>query len=163
MRKFNHCLRLATCTLALTLNPLVARANEAVENAAIVGNAFETWSEGTYIFDQILAPDVVWTVHGSGPAAGRYTSMADFVEKASTPLVSRLATPLIPKVHEFWAVRDTVIVRFDGAATTTSGSAYNNQFVWILKMQEGRVVEAEVFLDLRAYDEVVENNAPKLD
>ena len=51
-------------------------------------------------------------------------------------------------------------IRFDGAATTTSGAPYTNQFVWIFKMQDGRAVEAEAFLDLVAYQEVIDNNEP---
>jgi hypothetical protein len=31
-------------------------------------------------------------------------------------------------------VGDTVIVRFDGRATTTSGAPYRNQFVWIVRL-----------------------------
>jgi uncharacterized protein len=153
----------ATCALALTGSPLVALADETTRNEEIVRNAFDTWTEGTYIFDQILAPDVEWTIHGSGPVAGTYTSMEDFVERASVPLVSRLATPLIPELHDLWAVGDTVIIRFDGSATTTSGAPYVNQFVWIFRMENGLVTEAEAFLDLMAYQEVVDNNAPRAD
>jgi hypothetical protein len=38
-------------------------------------------------------------------------------------------------------------IRFDGTATTTSGAPYANQFVWIFRMEDGVVVEAEAFLD----------------
>lgn len=55
--------------------------------------------------------------------AGTYRGVEDFVERASAPLISRLATPLVPRVHHIWADGDTVIVRFDGSATTTSGAA----------------------------------------
>nr|WP_246763299.1 hypothetical protein [Rhizobium sp. 007] len=56
---------------------------------------------------------------------------------------------------------DMVIIRFDGTATTTSGAPYRNQFVWIFRMKDGSVVEAEAFLDLVAYQQVVENNEPR--
>ncbi|NKB16638.1 MAG: SnoaL-like domain-containing protein, partial [Sphingomonadales bacterium] len=112
-------------------------------------------------FRELLAPDVKWTIHGSDPVAGTYTGLKDFVDRASAPLLSRLATPLVPKVHHIWAVRDTVIVRFDGSATTTSGAAYTNQFVWIFKMSNGVVAEAEAFLDLAAYRRVIDSNVPR--
>lgn len=163
MKKICRAVHVAACALVLTVSPLVALANETTQNEEIVRNAFDTWTEGTYIFDQILAPDVVWTIHGSGSVAGTYTSMKDFVERASVPLVSRLATPLIPELHDLWAIGDTVIIRFDGSATTTSGAPYVNQFVWIFRMENGLVTEAEAFLDLMAYEEVVENNAPRAD
>lgn len=131
------------------------------QNKTIVREAFEKWRAGGNLFAELLAPDVVWTIPGSDPVAGTYRSVEDFVERASAPLISRLATPLVPEVHDIWADGDTVIVRFDGSATTTSGAPYNNQFVWIFRMKNGSVVEAEAFLDLVAYREAVENNEPR--
>ena len=66
----------------------------------------------------------------------------------------------MPKVHHVRAVVDRVIVRFEGAAMTTGGHRYENQFVWLLRMQDGRIVEAEAFLDKSAYQRVVEQNSP---
>lgn len=132
------------------------------KNEAIVRQAFDKWAAGSgNVFDDLLAPDVVWTIHGSGPVAGTYRSRHDFVEKASRPLVSRLSTPIVPRVHHVWASDDTVVVRFDGQATTTSGTPYQNQFVWIFRMRDQVVVEAEAFLDLAAYQQVVDNNEPR--
>jgi ketosteroid isomerase-like protein len=108
-----------------------------------------------------LRPDVVWTIHGSGPVAGTYRSQDDFVGRASRPLTSRLATPVVPEVRSIYAVADTVLIRFDGSATTTSGTPYRNQFLWMFRMKDGLVTEAEAFLDLVAYQQVVENNEPR--
>jgi hypothetical protein len=135
-------------------------ADSAARNEAIVRDAFAAWSAGDSVF-KVLAPDVVWTIHGSGPVAGTYRGVKDFTERGAAPLVSRLATPLKPQLHHVWAVGDRVVIRFDASATTTSGAPYNNKFVWIFRMQDGAVVEAEAFLDLVAYQTVVDNNAPK--
>jgi ketosteroid isomerase-like protein len=132
-----------------------------VQNKIIVREAFEKWRAGGNLFAEILAPDVVWTIPGSDPVAGTYRSVEDFVKQASAPLISRLATPLVPEVRNILADGDMVLVRFDGSATTTSGAPYNNQFVWIFRMEDGSVVEAEAFLDLAAYRKVVENNEPR--
>ncbi|EFH12080.1 nuclear transport factor 2 family protein, partial [Teichococcus cervicalis] len=130
-------------------------------NAALVRAAFEGWAQrGESVF-RLLAPDVRWTIHGSGPVAGTYQGVEDFLARASQPLVSRLATPIRPELRQLWAVGEHVVIRFDGAATTTSGAPYRNQFVWIFRMRDGVVVEAEAFLDLVAYQQVVETNAPR--
>ena len=131
-------------------------------NKAIVQAAFEKWRAGGDVFAELLAPDIVWTIQGSGPVAGTYRGLEDFSKRASGPLVSRLTGPVVPEVRSIWADGDVVIVRFDGSATTTSGAPYRNQFVWILRMTGGRVVEAEAFLDLIAYQQVVENNEPRV-
>lgn len=150
--------------LAAVRGPLAADAppaDPAARNEAVVRQAFANWSRGGNVFAELLAPDMTWTIHGSGPVAGTYTGVEAFIERAAAPLVSRLATPLVPELHDVWAVGDTVIVRFDGSATTTSGAPYVNQFVWIFRMAGGRVTKAEAFLDLEAYRQVVENNAPR--
>ncbi|MGF7159162.1 hypothetical protein FHS85_000772 [Rhodoligotrophos appendicifer] len=139
-----------------------APASEAkIRNEAIVREAFEGWGAGRGSVFDLLSPDVRWTIHGSGPVAGVYNGVKDFVQRASAPLVSRLASPLTPEVRHIWAAGDTVIIRFDASATTTSGTPYTNQFVWIFRMKDGSVVEAEAFLDLVAYQEVVDNNEPR--
>jgi ketosteroid isomerase-like protein len=131
-------------------------------NKSAVQAAFEKWRAGGNVFAELLAPDIVWTIHGSGPVAGTYRGLEDFTRRASAPLVSRLTGPIIPEVRSIWADGNVVIVRFDGSATTTSGAPYRNQFVWILRMDGGRAVEAEAFLDLVAYQRVVESNEPRV-
>lgn len=132
-----------------------------VRNETLVREAFEAWAAGSGNVFDLLSPDVRWTIHGSGPVADTYDGVEDFVQRGSVPLVSRLASPLTPNVHDIWAVGDRVIVRFDASATTTSGAPYRNQFVWIFRMEDGSVVEAEAFLDLVAYQNVVDNNEPR--
>lgn len=132
-------------------------------NTAVVRSAFEAWAAQTGSVFDILAPDVAWTIPGSGPVAGTYIGRQSFLQDASLPLVNRLATPIVPEVHHIWAADDRVIIRFDGTATTTSGAPYENQFVWIFRMEDGVVVEAEAFLDLIAYQNVVENNELRAD
>ena len=151
----------AALALAIAAAPVAAADTAASRNKETVRQAFEGWRAGNNVFAQLLAPDVVWTIHGSGPVAGTYRSREDFVERASLPLISRLATPLVPRVHHIWAVDDTVIIRFEASATTTSGGAYGNQFVWIFRMRDDVVVEAEAFLDLVAYQRAVDTSEPR--
>ncbi|UHD45773.1 nuclear transport factor 2 family protein [Aureimonas altamirensis] len=130
-------------------------------NETIVREAFEGWAAGGGNVFDLLSPDVRWTIHGSGPVADTYDGVEDFVQRGSVPLISRLATPLTPDLHHIWATGDRVVIRFDASATTISGAPYNNQFVWIFRMEGGSVVEAEAFLDLVAYQDVVDNNEPR--
>lgn len=141
--------------------PTASTQAEETHNAAIVRAAFEAWRKGGNVFAELLSDDIVWTIAGSGPVAGTYRGRKDFIDRASAPLVTRLRTPVVPEVRDIWAAGNVVIVRFDGAATTTSGAPYRNQFVWIFRMRDGKVVEAEAFLDLVAYQTVVDNNAPR--
>lgn len=159
--------RTSLCVIAAAAAALTAvvttdtAASDTQRNRDTVSRAFEAWSDGKSVFGALLAEDVVWAIPGSGPVARTYRGREAFVEEASRPLVSRLATPIVPVVHAIWAEGDTVIVRFDGSATTTSGRPYRNQFVWIFEMERDQVVRAEAFLDLEAYRDVIENNEPR--
>lgn len=136
-------------------------ADVAARNEAVVRAAFERWTVGGNVFEGLLSPDVVWTIHGSGPVAATYRGIEDFTERAAVPLVSRLATPLVPEVPRIWTDGDGVVIRFDASAITTSGMPYSNRFVWIFRMEDGTVVEAEAFLDLVAYQAVIDGNEPR--
>jgi len=156
----------AVVATVVTAEPVSAQApapsmNSSVRNEATVRAAFDRWRTGGSVFNGLLSPDIVWTIPGSGQVAGTYRGLRDFVDRASVPLVSRLATPLAPEVRNVWAVGNQVIIRFDASATTTSGAPYRNQFVWVFKMKDDLVVEAEAFLDLVAYQQVVDNNQPR--
>lgn len=159
-------LLIALVLTALTV-PLLASTNAGTvtnaeaNNEAVVREAFEQWAVGSGNVFDLLSPNVRWKVHGTGPVADTYNGVEDFMQRGSVPLVSRLATPLTTFVHHIWATGDRVLVRFDASATTTSGASYRNQFVWIFRMEDGLVVEAEAFLDLVAYQEVIENNEPR--
>jgi hypothetical protein len=147
--------------MAWSGNAVARNAETTARNEAIVRAAFDGWAAGKGSVFDLLSPRIHWTIHGSGPVAGTYRGIDEFIQRASLPLVSRLATPLTPQVHHLWAVDDRVIIRFDASATTTGGHPYRNRFVWIFRMQDGLVVEAEAFLDLVAYQDVIEDNEPR--
>lgn len=108
-----------------------------------------------------IMPVGIGIIGFSGPVADTYDGVEDFVQRGLLPSSGRLAAPLTPEVHHIWAVGDRVITRFDASATTSSGTPYNNRFVWIFQMEDGSVIEAEAFLNLVAYEEVVDNNEPR--
>ncbi len=127
-----------------------------VRNRQIVTEAFERWQAGgTTFFTDLLSPDVVWTIEGSGPSAGRFEGRERFVERAVRPFVSRLSSPIRPVSKTVWADGDHVIVNWEGVGTAQDGQPYANSYAWILRMQDGQAVEVTAFLDLVPYDDVL--------
>jgi ketosteroid isomerase-like protein len=125
-------------------------------NRQFIAQAFEQWAAGgATFFQDVLAPDVTWTIKGTSPAAGTYRGRDAFMTQAVAPFAARLATPLRPTVRNIWADGDDVIVHWDGTATAADGVPYNNSYVWIFRMANLRAVEVIAFLDLVAYDEVI--------
>ena len=130
-------------------------------NRAVIGRAFDAWARGgTRFFDDVLAPDVVWTIAGSGPSAGVYRGRQDFQTRAVAPFTARLATPIVPTVRRLWADGDEVIALWDGRATAGDGQPYRNTYAWIFTMRGGRAVAVTAFLDLPAYDAVLARVPP---
>ncbi|MEE4672513.1 nuclear transport factor 2 family protein [Pseudomonas alliivorans] len=125
-------------------------------NKQRVTQAFDRWAAGgTTFFTDMLWPDVVWTIEGSGPSAGVYRGVDSFVQQAVRPFVSRLSSPVRPVSKRVWADGDHVIVQWDGVGVARDGQAYNNSYAWIFHMREGKAFEATAFLDLAPYDEVL--------
>ncbi|MFW3174711.1 nuclear transport factor 2 family protein [Xanthomonas phaseoli] len=132
-------------------------------NKRIVEAAFAQWQNGgSGIFETLLSPEVVWTIEGSGPSAGTLRGRDVLVEAAVRPLSERLASPLRPVQQRLWADGEHVIVQWEGVATLRDGSSYRNRYAWIMRMADGKAVEVNAFLDLPAYDAVLQRGHRQL-
>jgi hypothetical protein len=53
-------------------------------NKAVVAAAFDCWAVGgSGFFNEVLAPNVVWTIEGSGPSAAALRVFLEFVRQHS--------------------------------------------------------------------------------
>jgi len=129
-------------------------------NAELVREAFERWTLGKGFFDQLLAPNVRWTLHGSGPLAKTYTSREAFIREAVAPFAARLAKPVVPTIRRLVAQDDTVVAVWDGQTTARDGVPYKNNYVWVFRLVDGKAVEVEAFLDLEPYYDVLRRVPP---
>ncbi|MGE7991827.1 nuclear transport factor 2 family protein [Pseudomonas sp. NPDC089554] len=155
MSTFRFAKRLSTAVLFAVLACLTIPA-KAEDNKAIVSAAFERWAAGgSNFFNEVLSPNVIWTIKGSEPSAGTYRGLNDLMTRAVRPLTARLSTPIRPTAKQIWADGDHVIVNWKGEATARDGKPYRNDYVWIMRMEQGRAVEVTAFLDLAAYDAVL--------
>ncbi|MER0040432.1 MULTISPECIES: nuclear transport factor 2 family protein [unclassified Pseudomonas] len=159
-----HNTRAAALYGALLLGALLpglaqADANADVEarNKQAVSQAFERWAAGgTTFFSDILAPDVVWTIKGSGPSAGTHRGVDAFVGEAVRPFAARLSEPVRPVSKQVWADGDHVIIQWDGTGMARDGQPYRNSYAWIFRMRDGKAYEVSAYLDLPAYDDVLQ-------
>lgn len=126
-------------------------------NKQIVTEAFDRWAAGgTTFFSDVLAPDVVWEIKGSGPSAGVFRGRDVFVEQAVRPFVSRLSTPVRPVSKQVWADGDHVVIQWEGEGVASDGQAYKNSYAWIFHMRDGKAVEVTAYLNLAPYDDVLQ-------
>ena len=133
-----------------------AAADAASRNKDIIGQAFDRWAGGgTDFFNEVLGPDVIWTIKGSGLSAGIFESRDVFIDRAVRPFASRLSTPVRPVRWQVWADGDHVIINWDGEGMARDGVPYRNSYAWIFRMSGGQAAEVTAFLDLTPYDDVL--------
>lgn len=143
------------------LLPSLALANASSEvetrNKQAVSEAFDRWAAGgNTFFRDILAPDVVWTIKGSGPSAGTHRGVDAFVSQAVQPFAVRLSEPVRPVSKQVWADGEHVIIQWDGTGVASDGQPYRNSYAWIFRMRDGKAYEVAAYLDLPAYDDVLQ-------
>lgn len=99
--------------VASTVPPAQAEESVAERNRHFISEAFANWARGgTSFFKDVLAPEVIWTIKGSGLASGVYRGRDEFVKQAVAPFAERLASPLRPIVKDIWAERNDVVVHW---------------------------------------------------
>ena len=134
-----------------------AAVSSEMRNEKIIRQAFERWAAGgTGFFEEVLSPDVVWTIMGSGPSAGVFRGRQNFIDRAVTPFASRLSRGVRPTVRNIWSKGDTVAVQWDGEAIARDGRPYRNSYVWIFHMRGNQAAEVTAYLDLVPYDDVLQ-------
>lgn len=128
-----------------------ARAEEEA-NRDLVARGFEAWRSGTGSPYDLLAQDANWTITGNSAAARTYSSKEAFLNEVIRPFNARIRDRLIPSVHRLYAEGDTVIAHFDARGTARDGEPYTNSYAWILRMENGQIVEAVAFFDAIEFD-----------
>lgn len=132
-----------------------------VRNRAILEKAIVKWQagDGGAIFD-LLADDVHWTVIGSTPISGVYHRKQDFVDRALKPLGVRLKGGITPEVVDVIVEGDKVALLWNGTGEMIDGSAYRNQYSWVMRFEDGKVKEGTAYLDTELVGQLMQLPQP---
>lgn len=125
-------------------------------NLETVNSALAASSGDFASFFDLFVEDVEWTLAGHGPVAGTYNSKTELFAKAEEALFARFASPLTITVDGTWADGDKVFARIKSATTAIDGKPYRNEYMYIMTMQDGRVVSGIEWLDFHAYYEIID-------
>lgn len=94
----------------------------------------------------LMSPDVVYTMTGRTAISGTFHGLAEVNEKLMKPVFSRIRNlKLVP--DEFIGEGDRVAVLAHGHAELVSGGAYENRYVFVYGVLEGRICEVAEYLD----------------
>ncbi|MEO1294990.1 MAG: ketosteroid isomerase [Cyanobacteria bacterium J06636_16] len=120
-----------------------------------VEESFQQWQDGTGSPFELLSEDMRWTISGFNRYAGTYTH-EPFQEELIEPFNERIAEPLKPIQWQVYEDGDIVIIHFDAETTLINGEPYKNSYAWFFTFEEEEVTEVTAFLDMPAFEKVLE-------
>ncbi len=126
----------------------------AEHNRQFIAQAFARWAAGgATFFDDVLAPDMVWTIKGTSPMAGRYEDATRSWPRRSLPSPHGSRRPCDDGEAHLGRGRSRRRP-LGRRATAADGQPYRNSYVWIFRMENLRAAEVTAFLDLVPYDDI---------
>ena len=126
-------------------------------NREIIRQAFEDWRQGTSPITDVFAPGMVWRIEGHSAAAKEYRGTQQFVDEVLAPFGARFAggQPFRPvTIRGVYSDDDTVVVIWDGRGIANDGRPYENSYAWIMKLDNGKVVDGTAFFDSISFDDL---------
>lgn len=126
-------------------------------NREIIRQAFEAWRQGTGPITDVFAPGMVWRIEGHSAVAREYRGTQQFVDEVLAPFGARFAggEPFRPvTIRGVYADGDTVVVIWDGRGVANDGRPYENSYAWIMKLDNGKVVDGTAFFDSISFDDL---------
>lgn len=125
------------------------------DNRALLAAVFDGLAQGDgRAFNAALADEAVWHVTGSNVWSGAYRGKADIRERLLKPLVARVG--VVRSIADRILVDgDWAAVQFHGDNQTLEGERYDNRYVFILRLEQGRIVEITEYMDTELVSRVL--------
>ncbi len=95
----------------------------------------------------LLAPDVAYTLIGSGPLSGTHRGRAAVVRDLFGPLGAALARPIQFTIRRLLRDGDCVVMQADGDSALRNGAPYANTYCMVLRFAAEQVVELSEYCD----------------
>jgi len=98
-------------------------------------------------FFQHVAEDVDWTVMGTHPLAGHYSSKKAFIEGTFAKLEPVLPQDTQLHVEHLLVKDDQAVVELRSAATAKNGMRFDNYYCWVVHFKDKVIVKVLAYLD----------------
>ena len=102
--------------------------------------------EGAAFFKHV-ADDVDWTVMGTHPLAGHYTSKQSFIDGTFAKLAKVLPQGAELHTEHLIVKDDEAVVELHSLATAKNGMRFDNWYCWVCYFQAGVIVRVRAYLD----------------
>lgn len=131
---------------------------QALQNKQIVADAMHALAQGDMRpFYDAWADDVVWRQMAvSGPWSQAFRGKAAASEQLFIPLRAQYADRYTNMATNVLADGDHVVVECRGAVTLKNGRHYGNQYCFVIRMADGKMLEVREYLDTALANDVLE-------
>jgi ketosteroid isomerase-like protein len=128
--------------------PIQGRKMSAEENKKIVQKFYAASNGGDMATCMnLIADDIKWTNIGSTSLSGTFQGKAELEEKLLGPLFGRLQQGIFSTVHRLIAENDFVVAQTSGKAQSIDGQPYNNTYIWLIRIRDGKFAEVTEYMD----------------
>lgn len=95
----------------------------------------------------LFADDVVYDLKGTTPVSGTYRGKQSIAEDFFIPWRRQIDGDLIVTVDELIGEGDRVVALGRGKAQTVFGMSYDNDYAFVFRVRQGKIVEVIEYLD----------------
>ena len=113
--------------------------------------------DGAAFFEQV-ADDVDWTVMGTHPLAGHYTSKKAFIAGTFAKLGQVLPQGAQLHVENVIVQDDQAVVELHSLATAKNGMRFDNRYCWVVNFRDAVIVRVRAYLDSALVARLFEEN-----
>ncbi|WP_128893343.1 nuclear transport factor 2 family protein [Erythrobacter sp. HKB08] len=117
-------------------------------NRSLITKAFEGLRHGDPShFMPLFDEDIEWWVMGSSAWSKHAKGLANVERDLVGPLFARFAGPYLNIPELILADGDHVVVLAKGDAETVEGERYDNDYCFVFRMKDGKIVEVREYMD----------------
>ena len=125
-------------------------------NRALITKAFEGLRHGDPShFLPLFDADIEWRVMGSSAWLKNTKGLANVERDLVGPLFARFAGPYLNIPELILADGHHVVMLAKGDAETVEGNRYDNDYCFVFRMAEGKIVEVREYMDTILADSVL--------
>lgn len=101
---------------------------------------------------------VNWTVEGTHPLAGNYTSKTAFRQATFARLNKVMSSGIALKIENILVDGNVAAVELSTKSVAKNGLKFNNNYCWICYFEDKKIVKVRAYLDSELVKQVIETN-----